>query len=300
MKPAAVPSRVRSTAELRAFQRLMKDAVVRPLTPDDGMQRRWRDGRPMAAVAAGFVKPNDRLTSFDRLEIYNRQYWFRLLDCFYDDNPGLRALLGERKFSRLAHAYLVKYPSRSFSLRNLCDRLGKFIREEPRWTAPDTALARDMAGFEWAQIEAFDGESRPLLSPKEIVRSDPARLRLGLQPYLSLLTLAYAVDDFALAVKRGDAALRGEASNAVEAGPKASRRKRGARPRRQRLFVAVHRHDNTLYYKRLEPAAHQILAALRRGRTVAQACAAARDIRPAQVQTWFKEWVELGWFCRRK
>ena len=27
------------------------------------------------------------------LEIYNRQYWFRVLDCLYDDYPGLRAIL---------------------------------------------------------------------------------------------------------------------------------------------------------------------------------------------------------------
>ena len=35
----------------------------------------------MRAAASEFIKPNDRLSSFERLEIYNRQYWFRLLDC---------------------------------------------------------------------------------------------------------------------------------------------------------------------------------------------------------------------------
>ena len=45
----------------------------------------------MAEVAAEFIKPNDRLTSFERLEIYNRMYWFRLIDCVRDDCPGLRA-----------------------------------------------------------------------------------------------------------------------------------------------------------------------------------------------------------------
>ncbi len=29
-----------------------------------------------------FIKPNDRLTSFERLEIYNRHYWFRVLSAF--------------------------------------------------------------------------------------------------------------------------------------------------------------------------------------------------------------------------
>ena len=58
------------------------------------MQKRWIDGRPMEEAAADFIKPNDRLSSFERLEIYNRQYWFRVLDCLWDDYPGLRAVLG--------------------------------------------------------------------------------------------------------------------------------------------------------------------------------------------------------------
>ena len=59
------------------------------------------------------TKPNDRLSSFERLEIYNRVYWFRVLDCLYDDYPGLRAIVGERRFLKLATAYLAKYPSAS-------------------------------------------------------------------------------------------------------------------------------------------------------------------------------------------
>ena len=94
-----------------------------------------------------FIKPNDRLTSFDRLEIYNRVYWFRVLDCLYDDYPGLRAVLGERKFMKLITAYLAKYPSASFTLRNLGSRLEKFLREEPRWVAPRAELALDMVAL---------------------------------------------------------------------------------------------------------------------------------------------------------
>ena len=73
----------------------------------------------MKSVASGFIKPNDRLTSFERLEIYNRQYWFRLRDCFNDDYTGLRAILGDRRFERMAVAYLERHPSECFTLRNL-------------------------------------------------------------------------------------------------------------------------------------------------------------------------------------
>jgi len=52
-------------------------AILQPLTRDDGMRPETADGRSMAAVAESFIAPNSRLSAFERLEIYNRQYWFR-------------------------------------------------------------------------------------------------------------------------------------------------------------------------------------------------------------------------------
>src|SRR5581483_4392142 len=157
------PKRLRTTEDLRTLQRLMTHAIVRPLTARDTLQTEWTDGRTTEEVASEFIKANDRLSAFERLEIYNRMYWFRLIGCVSDDNPGLRALLGERAFDRLVRAYLAKYPSRSFTLRNLCSRLSQFIAEEPKWTARHTALAIDLARFAWAQTVAFDAEARPLI-----------------------------------------------------------------------------------------------------------------------------------------
>ena len=279
----------------------MTNAVVRPLAAGDRLQTRWVDGRSTAEVAASFIKPNDRLTSFERLEIYNRMYWFRLIGCFHDDNPALRALLGERRFERLARAYLAKYPSRSFTLRNLCSRLEQFMREERRWTAPQTALALAVARFAWAQTVAFDSEARPALTADDIADTAPGRLRVSLQPYLSLHTFDYPVDDYVLAVKKRNA-LRGEASNAVDtAGSSGRTAKRIAVPRRARTHVAVHRLSNRLYYKRLTLPELRILQALAAGRPIGQAVAAGgRSVRPEQVGDWFATWMKFGWLCRRQ
>jgi len=292
-------ARADSPRALLAFQRTLKDALIRPLAPGDRTQRQWIDGRPMAEFAAEFIKPNDRLTALDRLQIYNRMYWFRLLDCFYDDNPGLRAMLGYRKFTRLAEAYLTKHPSSSFTLRNLCSRLEDFIRKAPRWTAPRTALALEIARFEWAQTLAFDEAARPVLTTAEISATPPSRLRLGLQPYISLLSLNHAVDEFVIAVKKRDA-LRAEASNATTSAHLDSPVKKVLLPRRKRVYVAVHRLENRLYYKRLDGAAFNVLSALRDGQPLTRAIAAAgRGATPEVVRDWFATWMKLGWFCRR-
>ncbi len=75
---------VRSRPQLKELQTLMASALFRPLTAEDRMQSRWTDGSSMAKVADRFIKPNDRLSAFERLEIYNRVYWFRVLDCLYE------------------------------------------------------------------------------------------------------------------------------------------------------------------------------------------------------------------------
>src|SRR6266478_6502467 len=109
-------SKVGSRSQLKRLQDVMATALFRPLTEGDRMQPQWIDNRGTSEVAESFIKPNDRLSSFERLEIYNRVYWFRVLDCLYDDYPGLRAVLGGPKFIKLITAYLAKYPSVSFTL----------------------------------------------------------------------------------------------------------------------------------------------------------------------------------------
>jgi hypothetical protein len=300
---------VRSRADLLDLQRSMASAIFRPLTPAWRMQARLADGNNMRAAASEFIKPNDRLSSFERLEIYNRQYWFRLLDCLYEDYPGLLAVLGERRFLRCVRAYLVRHPSDSFALRDLGSRLEQFLRDESQWSGPHQALALDMVRFEWAQVVAFDGLAKPPITTDQILDTPSDKLRLGLQPYLSLLKLDYAVDDFVIALKqRATDGLRGEASNAFDSAPKAVRRKQRIRlPARTRVYLAVHRHENRLYFKRLKAEAFAILTALGRGATVADACmeaissASENEVDWApKIQAWFQNWAALGWLCRAK
>jgi hypothetical protein len=273
------------------------------------MQGAWIDGQKMDSVAESFIKPNDRLSSFERLEIYNRVYWFRVLDCLWDDYPGVRAILGEKKFMALVTAYLSKYPSVSFTLRDLGQRLEKFLRAEPHWIAPNEELTLDMVRFEWAQVVAFDGPAMPKITTDDILDAPPSKLKLRLQPYLSLLELSYPVDKFFLAVRKSETEiLRDEASNTFEAMPQAKIRKRPVRlPKRARVRVIVHRYDNTLFYKRLEPEAFAILRNLNLGMTVEESCSAAiAQIRKsnvdwaAKIRKWFNDWSSLGWFYREK
>jgi hypothetical protein len=289
---------------LAQIQRKMARALFTPLAPGYRMRRRAPGGGSMRRYAATFIKPNDRLTSFERLEIYNRQYWFRVLSCLSEDFPGVGAVLGEKKFDRLSEAYLADCPSRSFTLRNLGSRLPAWIEKHPSFVRPHARLALDMARLEWAEIVAFDGPQETPLQPQDLVEGFDSRMKLPVQPCITLLELHYPVDDLLLEVNKGSE--DGEAaSNAVSDRRKRAsvRRFRALRP--QPIFLAVHRHDDSVYFRRLEPEAYGLLAALRDGKSIAAAISAGfrRSAIPVAeraetVRGWFELWAALGWFCR--
>ncbi len=279
---------------------------MRPLRRDDRMQKEWKDGSPAADVAARIIKPNDRLSSFERLQIYNQQYWWRLLGSFGEDFRALRAVVGTRKFDKLAVAYLDVHGSQRWTMRDLGRHLEAFLRAHPELTAPHERLAIDIVRVEWARVVAFDEPGKPVLQPGKIAALPPDRLRIGLQPYLTLLDLDHPVDDLLLKFKESQIET-GTFSNAVSASVTRRRARIASRPSRRPVHLAVHRLNLAVYYKRLEPEAYRLLTALRDGATLADACDAAfagsRDLPEAnaeKIRHWFAMWVEFGWLCRAR
>jgi hypothetical protein len=288
---------------LAALQRRMARAVMTPLTQSEHMRPLAPNGRSMRKEAAAFIKPNDRLTSFERLEIYNRQYWWRVLSSLAEDFPGLEAILGERRFRAMSEAYLVDCPSRTFTLRNLGSRLEQWLRKHPKWAGARQALALDMVRLEWADIEAFDNEQKPPVQQSDLSGAPATKLRLALQPHITLLDLRYPVDNLLLEVKKtGD---RDFASNAFREQHKKKRVRAVARLRPAKIWLAVHRVDNSVYFRRLEREEFRMLCALNEGKPLGRAIESAfRESslpaagQPAKVAHWFEHAAAMGWFCR--
>jgi hypothetical protein len=256
---------------LLQLQRRMAHAVMQPLRGGD---------RVTPKTDASFIKPNDRLSSVERLEIYSRSYWFRVLDALYDDFPGLRAVIGQRAFHRLSRAYLADCPSRSFTLRNLGSRLEAWLQRNPQFAGSRLALALDMVRLEWAHIEAFDSAGEKVLGPEDLLELGPG-LRVTLQPYIRLLALQYPVDELRI---------RGTAG--------ASRLKPGL------IFLAVHRMNFTVYYRRIAPEEYRLLTGLHDGQTVGRAIreafrnsSASAEEQQSMLEKWFAVWAQLGWLC---
>ncbi len=288
---------------LADMQRRLGAAIMAPLTRYDEISTEWRGD------AEEWVKPNSRLTALERLEIYSRSYWFRIVDCLYDDFPGLAAALGPRRFDKLARAYLAARPSQSFTLRNLGEGLEAWVRAHREFAGKHFDLALEMIRLEWAHIQAFDGEERKALGPEDLLEPGPD-LRVGVQPYLSLLELGYPVDDLRIQANQWteerDRASNAPGNDSVDRERRrAARRYRRLKPRR--IHLAVYRSENVVYYRRMEPGEFQVLSALAGAQSIGDAldtlisgsAGPLSDDDVAQLgasaQEWFTEWASAGW-----
>ena len=286
---------------LADLQREMAAAVMMPLTADEDMRRQATDGREMSEVAASFIAPNSRLSAFERLEIYNRQYWYRVMGALADDFPAVAAVVGAQAFEALSIAYLSEHPSRSFSLRNLGSKLVGWLAANPKYAGRRHRLALDVTRIEWAYIEAFDSAERTPLTLDQIATLD-AESRLALQPHVQLIALTYPADDLVVALHDHEKRQASEAGVKHDHGPEAPARlpKLRARP----TWVAAHRVDLLVYYRRMQPEEYLTLTSIRDGLPLIEALDAGfthsripENRRPQIVRDWFETWAELGWIC---
>ena len=286
---------------LLELQRRMAEDVRRPLTSDFEMQKATEDGKSTAEIVASYISPNARLSSFERLEIYNRQYWFRLVSAVSEDFPTLSAVLGSRRFDALILAYLRENPSTSWTLRDLGAKLPRFLEVHPELSSKRHRLAVDVVRLEWAYVDAFDGKHLDPLSAEDARLIEPVS-RLALQPHLQLLELSYPVDNLVLAVKKGapdtdivsGAASRREARNRVKLPPMMQ----------THICLVIHRFDDSVYYRRIVKETFLLLRALRSGATVSKAVELAfektklnAEAQAKLLRESFAHASELGWFC---
>ena len=271
---------------LREIQQRMGNAVMHPLTANDQAPRRLK------SEAEAIIKRNDRLSSLERLEIYSRSYWFRVLDSLVEDFPGVRAIVGcvSSTRCRAITCWRIRHdPSPcAISVRISWSGWTRTVSE----SRPYEHLALDMARLEWAQMEAFDGAQKRSSRP----RSGRGRGRRGLklQPYIRLVACRYAVDDLLLEIQEARRFELRRSQTGVASGCCRSARgmfHRGASRRLLRLLSAG------------GAGSISAAAALQAGNSLGDALEVAfagsavpQERWPALVQEWFSLWMNLGWF----
>jgi hypothetical protein len=167
-----------------------------------------------------------------------------------------------------------------------------FLQANPQLWRKAGPRALEMAQLEWAHIEAFDAAEHPPLAVRAEINGATV---LKLQPYLRLFQFEYPVDELALAIQK--------AEDNGGLSPQRCRqllRQYGRAP----MYLAVHRFELSVHYKRLDREAFHLLRGIQSGGSLADAMEAAftgselaPDTWPALIESWFANWRALGWFC---
>jgi hypothetical protein len=113
----------------------------------------------------------------------------------------------------------------------------------------------------------------------------------------------YPVDNLLLAIRQaGDNT--SVASNAFAEGRRRTHIPKVNRLPSAKTYLAVHRIDESVYFRRMGCEEFEILASLRKGTTLVKCIARgfrgskiAADDRPSAIWRWFRHWATLGWFC---
>lgn len=188
-----------------AVQQWMQSVLQHPAGVVDGSAEQ-------ALTIPDVIMPSTRQSAVDRLAIYGRAYWARLLDCLAAQFPALKAAAGDDAFAGFATGYLQVHPSQSKSLndlgRNFCAYLTA-TRPDRAHDAPDYAdFLIDLATLEWCYNEVFDAvgpETTGSLNREEVAALGPdafSKSRLQLHETVRLLTLKFPCHEFATAVRQ--------------------------------------------------------------------------------------------------
>ncbi|HJT14096.1 MAG TPA: DNA-binding domain-containing protein [Dongiaceae bacterium] len=142
------------------------------------------------------VRGNARESAETMFGVYRNAYWARLVEALGNDLPGLKALMGDAAFDRMARAYIAKHPSQHPSIRWAGRHLAEFLATEAPYR--DEPWFADMARFDWALAFAFDAADAPAASLADLVGVPPefwGSIRIVFHPTLDAFRTSTPVDE---------------------------------------------------------------------------------------------------------
>ncbi len=229
------------TISLDAIQGWLQNALISP-------------GSTSCQEIEKHLRPSAQLKAAQRLGIYQRSYYLRLLQCMREQFPALCHALGDQLFTDFAREYLQAYPSESYTLYELGRRFPQYL-EQTRPDKDDLQQAReswvdfmiDLARFERQLFVLFDapGHEGKLLADRTV----PDHL-LQLQPCFALADYRFPVASYYQQVRKGN---------------------NPAFPPEEHSMVAMARKNYLTRILLLTPTQHAFLTLLQQGHEIAYA-----------------------------
>jgi hypothetical protein len=279
---------VESTDEERSLDRLerwFQGEIVRPheARARGNASRAKLSEQSPAAEAKQWILPSRHLRPKERVEIYTRMYFSRLLECMEVDYPAVAHIAGEHAFEKLVRTYLLRHPSKHYSLNALGARLPEFLSGSVR--VARRPLLRDVAHLEQLMTVVFDAPQSNVLKSSDLAAIAPEAWENARPRLIEALRLA-AFDHRANAIVTS--------ARQSQTLPELTRKK---------TWVVVYRKEYVGWRMELTQPMHAVLTAMAERKTLREAIEAGAGVfrgspeeLQAQIFQWFAEWVGEGFF----
>lgn len=279
-------NKIKSSADLDELQGFFASVITRPLNENEINKDGIRSKTIQEDVEV-LILPNKDLNPVERIQIYNQQYWYRLISIMQEEYPALRHILKIDVFNELVISFLQKHPSEFYSLNHLSDHFPSFLREF--YKENDRNKILDLVDFEYAYIRAFDLKNEDVLIPSELTAEEQANLErkpIRLQNTVALFEHDYDFLSYRDEVYHDDD---------EEIFPTLVRK---------RNFNCVYRRHNSVLDEILSESEFILLSQFKEDISIATALENVQEKLSEEdftkIQSWFQKWVDLGLFATIK
>lgn len=188
--------------ELKQVQSWFSGIITQPIDRESRIKPVAPSGKPIEEEAKKYIFPSPTLESSERIEIYNQQYWWRLLNTLHEIFPLATRLLGYHKFNeKVATPYLLAYPSDHWSLIHLGDRLPLWLKEQ--YHGEDKEILLDSVTVDEAFNSCFFAAHHQPITLKR-TPEEALTVIAKLQSHIFLFSLGYDLFRFRQEIKQKD------------------------------------------------------------------------------------------------
>jgi hypothetical protein len=236
---------------LKGLQALLYQSITDP----DGTKESISEERGLApGTLEALVYGDERLSTFERVDIYANAYFYRLLECLGEDFPATLAVLGADNFAALVRGYLLEHRPTEPSIVYAGLYLADFLNGHPfaeRWP-----FVAELARLERAVLDVFHAADAPALGV-EALRAIPSEewpaVKLRAHPAVEIVRSEWRVADLLDTVEHG---------------------REWTDPEHEEASVLVWRENALIHYRSLEPVERDALVLLSKGASFAAVCEA--------------------------
>ncbi|MEI8365727.1 MAG: DNA-binding domain-containing protein [Parachlamydiaceae bacterium] len=274
---------------LKREQMWFGQIIGRPIDEDSRMNPLAPSGRTMEVEASEHIVPSPTLSPAQRIQIYNQQYWWRLLNTMHELYPLVTRLFGYRDFNHtIAIPYLVKYPPSHWSLAFIGKHLSKWIEED--YCADDKKLVHQAAILDWSFTDSFITQNTIPLKAEDLPKLQESDVKLRTPPHLHLFQMEYDLFRYRVDFLKNTPEYWMDHDFPVLDSSKLCH------------FVLHRNRGNDIAWKEISPTEYSLLNLFKEGSSIDTVCRwieeQGEDVygdATNNLQRWFQEWTLCKW-----